>query len=369
MRVEFLRAQREKRFALLVNDPQPVEDVAGVWTSAAQMATIGIFVLLLLVCLYFSRALLVPILTAVIIAITFGPLVNKAADHGIPRWVTSLVLVGTIMGVAALGITLLANPLTEWIARAPEVGATIRQKLHVFDAPLAAVRELQSSLTSTNANQVKVESGLAEWVTPAIAILTPAATQAVVFVVTLIFFSIGQLQFRNVIISLLPSRDAKLRYLKIVNDVGRNLAGYLTVVTLINVALGVVVALGAWLLGFPDPVFFGLLAAILNYIPYIGPAIMVAVLFTVGLVVFPTVGDASIAPLAFVALATLEGMILTPTIVGRHLTLNPLAVFLAVAFWAWLWGPFGAFLAVPLSIVGLVTMNHLFPDENPALPD
>src|SRR5262249_9856161 len=112
-----------------------------------------------------------------------------------------------------------------------------------------------------------------------------------------------------------------------------------------------------------------ILAAILNYIPYIGPAIMVAVLFAVGLVVFPTLGEALVAPLGFVAVTTVEGQFVMPTVVGRHLTINPLTIFLAVAFWAWLWGPFGAFLAVPLCIVGTVTMDHLFPDENPALPD
>lgn len=367
--MEFLRAQREKRIAHLVSDPQPVEDVADILISATQVATVGIFILLFLACLYFSRGLLLPILAAVVIATAFGPLVKKAADYRIPRSLTALVLVGAIVGVAAFGLTLLANPLTELMTHAPEMGATIKQKLHVFDTPLAAFRELQNSLSATKINQVKVESGLAELVAPVIAILTPAASQTILFVVALIFFLIGQVQFRNFIVSLLASRDAKLRYLKIISDIERNLAGYLGVVTIINMGLGVVVAIGTWLLGLPNPVVLGLLAMILNYIPYIGPAIMATVLLGVGLVVFPSVGDAVMAPMGFVAIAILEGLIFTPMIVGRHLTLNPLAVFLAVAFWAWLWGPFGAFLAVPLSIVGLVTMNHLFPEENSKLPD
>jgi predicted PurR-regulated permease PerM len=367
--VEFLRAQREKHVAHLVRDPQPVDDVAGIWTSASQMATVGIFVLLFLVCLYFSRGLLLPIVAAVIIATTFGPLVKKAAGYGIPRSLTALLLVGTVVGVAALGITLLANPLAELMTHAPEMGATIKQKLHVFDAPLAAFRELQNSLSSAKTNQVKVESGLVELVTPVIAILTPAASQAVLFIVALLFFLIGQVQFRNFIVSLLAGRDAKLRYLKIIGDIERNLAGYSGVVTLINMTLGVAIAIGTWLLGLPNPVVLGLLATILNYIPYIGPAIMATILVGVGLVVFPSVGDAVTAPIGFVVIAFFEGLIFTPMIVGRHLTLNPLAVFLAVAFWAWLWGPFGAFLAVPLSIVGLVTMNHLFPEEEAKLPE
>jgi predicted PurR-regulated permease PerM len=103
---------------------------------------------------------------------------------------------------------------------------------------------------------------------------------------------------------------------------------------------------------------------LLNYIPYIGAACMAVILLGVGLVSFPSLGFALLPPLAFVALATLEGQFITPTILGRRLTLNPLAIFLALAFWAWLWGPMGAFLAVPLSLIGLVTANHLFPEED-----
>ena len=153
------------------------------------------------------------------------------------------------------------------------------------------------------------------------------------------------------------------------NDIERNLAGYLTVVTMINAALGVIVAIGAWLLGFPNPVIFGLLALLLNYVPYVGPAVMVVVLFGVGLVTFPSLGQALIAPLAFVLLTTMEGHFITPTIVGRRVTLNPLLIFLALAFWTWMWGPIGAFLAAPLSIIGLVVVNHLVPSEDVKLPE
>jgi predicted PurR-regulated permease PerM len=111
------------------------------------------------------------------------------------------------------------------------------------------------------------------------------------------------------------------------------------------------------------------LAALLNYVPYVGPAVMVLALFGIGLVTFPSLGQAFIAPIGFIAVTTLEGHFVTPTIVGRRLTLNPLLVFLALAFWTWLWGPIGAFLAVPLSIIGLVIVNHLFPSEDVRLPD
>src|SRR5262249_39540379 len=103
--------------------------------------------------------------------------------------------------------------------------------------------------------------------------------------------------------------------------------------------------------------------------PYIGPACIALTLFAVGLVTFPTLAYAALPPACFVGLTTLEGHIITPTILGRRLTLNPLTVFLALAFWTWLWGPIGAFLAVPLTIVALVIFTHLFPDEDPKLPE
>ena len=128
------------------------------------------------------------------------------------------------------------------------------------------------------------------------------------------------------------------------------------------------VAIGAWLFGFPNPMTLGLLATILNYIPYIGPTCMMAIVLVVGLVTFPTLTYALIPPAAFAALVTVEGQIITPTVLGHRLTLNPLLVFTAIVFWAWLWGPIGAFLAVPLSIVMLVVFNHVFPSDDGKLP-
>jgi len=107
---------------------------------------------------------------------------------------------------------------------------------------------------------------------------------------------------------------------------------------------------------------------VLNYVPYIGPGCMAVILFGVGLVTFASLGYALIPPAAFVALTTIEGQLLTPAVLGHRLTLNPLAVLLALAFWTWLWGPMGAFLAVPLTIVALVAINHLFPGDEDKLP-
>jgi predicted PurR-regulated permease PerM len=367
MLVDFIRAGREKRYALVINDPAPVSSMDALWAQAGQLSVIGVFLLLAIGFLYLSRGFMLPVVAAIIIGTTFGPLIKFARARGIPPAMTALALVVVLAGAAAIAATLLAGPVGQWIARAPEIGANLRQKLYVLDRPLAAFRELQGVLTPPGDDAIKVAAGQSV-VVPLVAFVTPALSEFVLFLVTLTFYLIGQFKMRAYLISLLATREAKLRLLRIFNDIEQNLTGYLTVYTIINTALGTAVALGAWLFGLPNPIILGMLAMILNYVPYIGPAAMAIVLFGVGLVSFPTLGYALLPPLSFVALTTLEGQFLTPWIMGRRLTLNPLMIILALGFWTFLWGPLGAFLAVPLSIVALVTVNHLFPGEDAALP-
>ena len=367
--MEYIRAKREVRHALVISDPQPVENITNVWLSVGQAANIGIFLILFGAFLYIGRAILLPILAASIVAVTLAPLVKAAKRRGIPPWLTSLVIVALGLGALGLAATMLAGPLREWIGRAPEIGATIKDRLTVLDRPLASLRELQTTLFGTDNGAVNVTTPASSFVLPMVAFVTPAAGGLLLFFGTLLFFLVGQIELRTSLVSLFGSRDTKLRFLKIMRDIERNLAGYLTVVTIINVALGTIVAIGTWLIGYPNPAIFGILAALLNYVPYVGPGVMVIVLFGVGLVSFPFIAHAAIAPIGFIVLTTMEGQLVTPTIVGRRLTLNPLLVLLALAFWTWMWGPFGAFLAVPLSIVGLVVFNHLFPTEEVKLPD
>jgi predicted PurR-regulated permease PerM len=113
----------------------------------------------------------------------------------------------------------------------------------------------------------------------------------------------------------------------------------------------------------PNPAGLGALAATLNYIPIIGPVAMFVILVVVGVIAFPTIGGGLMAALAFSGIAFLEGHFVTPTIIGRRLALNALAVFLALAFWTWLWGPMGGFLSSPLLIVALILKEHLLPEN------
>jgi predicted PurR-regulated permease PerM len=273
-----------------------------------------------------------------------------------------------LLAIAGTAATFLAKPITDWVARAPEIGAALHAKLYVLDRPLAALRELKEALLSTGGPAVAVETSQLGMVTPVVAYLTPALLQMLLFFVTLIFFLGAQMDFRRYVVSFFRTREGKLRFIRITNDVEQHLGKYLVTVTVINSCLGAAVAVGAWLFGLPSPPLFGIVAAVLNYIPYIGAGCTTLILFAVGIVSFPSFGMAIAAPAAFVALATVEGQFITPAVLGRQLTLNPLAVILALAFWSWIWGPMGTFLAVPLTMIGFVTLHHLFPPEQNKLP-
>jgi predicted PurR-regulated permease PerM len=365
--VDYIRAKREVRHALVINDPSPI-DRDSMWLSAGQAANVGIFIILFGASLYLGRPILLPIFAAAVVSLTFAPLVKFAKRHGVSPWLTALLIVTLGLGAVGLAVTALAGPISQWIGRAPEIIATIKTRFSVLEQPFGALHELQTAIFGDSATPLSGGSA-PDVVLPVMAFVTPAAGELLLFIGTLIFFLVGQFELRGNLVHLFASRDAKLRFMKIMRDIEGNLAGYLAVVTIINAALGLVVGIGAWLIGLPNPAIFGVMAAVLNYVPYVGPAVMVIVLFGVGLVTFPSLGQALIAPAGLIALTTTEGHFITPTIIGRRLTLNPLVVFLALAFWTWLWGPLGAFLAVPISIITLVVSNHLFPTDDAKLPD
>lgn len=366
--VEYLRAKVVSRRSLKISDPQPVDSVKTMWASAGSAASIGIFLLLFVGFLSIARPILMPMVFATIVSVTLAPAAKAAERHGIPLTISAVVLVGACIGTFAIAAIELAGPLSKWISRAPEIGATIKTKLAVFDQFLSSLQQLETSLFGGGGG-ADVHSAPPNVVMPFFDFVTPAAGEMLLFFITLIFCLVVQTEVRNRIVAMFSDHSAKLRFLKIVRDIERNIAVYLTVVTCVNVTIGIIVGIGAWLIGYPSPEMFGILAALLNYVPYIGPAIMVVTLFGIGLVSFPSLGYALIGPLAFVALTTAEGNFITPAVVGHRLTLNPMIVIVSLAFWTWLWGPIGTFLGVPLAIIILVIIQHLFPHEVVKLPE
>jgi predicted PurR-regulated permease PerM len=355
----------------LIKDPEQFANLGNTLTMVAQASVIGIFLLLFGAFLDVGRTLLLPILSAVAIGTMLGPVAAFSARWGVPQWLFSLVAVILVLGALNVLIVVAAGPLANWVAHTPDVAATLKDKLAVFDRPLAALQHLQTTLLGPLGQEnagIKFDISAGTVLTPLLSFMTPALGELLLFLATLFFFLLSRDGQRRFLIFLANDKAARLRTLRILNEVEHNLAHYIGIVTLINLGVGTIVAGMLYLLGFSSPMLGGLLAFALNYLPYVGPAVMTVFLFVASLVTFPSLLQALVAPMLFVVLTTIEGHFVTPSIIGRQLTVNPFTVFVALAFWTWLWGPVGAFLAMPLLICGLVVVHHVFPDDDVALP-
>jgi len=354
------------RDQLDLTEPRPLVTTSVFWRHAAQFATVGIFLIMFGAFLDIARPVVLPIVSAAVFGTMLGPLGRRATNRGIPPALFAVAAVGFFLLLLQAITVMVSAPLVDWIGKAPELVNAIKGKLQGLERGLAAFHSLQSLLGNGGSG---LQIDLAGLVQPTVVFLSPTIGELLIFFTTLFFVLLDRDSLRKHMILLFKDQDDRLRVIRILNDVERNLSRYIGTVTVINLAIGVITAVGAWLLGFNTPVLFGALAFVCNYIPYIGPAIVTVALFAVGLISFPSIAYAAIAPCLFVALTTFEGHIVTPNIVGRRLTLNPLGVFLSLAFWTWLWGPIGAFLSVPFLIFGLVIVRHLLVADDVELPD
>ena len=341
------------------------------WTRASQVAVIVLAVVAVLWCAYVSQPVVVPLLLAWTIATVVEPAVKALRDVGVPRALGSIcVSLAVLLAICGL-LFLLSAPLAYWLGRATYIGALIKEKLESFSQPLAFLQELQKGLSAIGSGgspALKVEQQSSGLVTTILSVITPAVSHFVLFVGALVFYLIYRDKLRTALVFFLNDRDARLTTLRALNDIDQNMTTYFGTFTLVNIGLGVVATGLTWFTGLPNPLLWGVLACVMNYVPYIGPAIVIGTLAVVGLLVHPTVSEAALAPLLYLAVVTVEGQFLTPTLMGKRLDLNPFAVFLAIAFCAWLWGPLGAFLAVPMLMALSVILGHAFDEEKPDLP-
>ncbi|HEY4835060.1 MAG TPA: AI-2E family transporter [Bradyrhizobium sp.] len=330
-------------------------------------ALIVLLVISVVAVLYVAKAFFLPVVAAFVVGTMLSPAAGFLERHKIPRAVAAVLIVSAVGAGAIFVIGLISSPLMEWSTRLPELGVRLRDKLHVFDRPLALWQELQSMLGGSDAFST-FQMPKFDWMQPTVEFLSPTFTEFLLFFATLILFIASWRDLRRALIMNFAEHDARLRTLRILNEIEGQLGGYLLTVTMINLGVGAATGIICAITGMPNPAGLGALAATLNFFPIIGPVAMFVTLTVVGVIAFSTLAAGLIAPLAFVGLTFLEGHFVTPTIIGRRLELNALAVFMALAFWTWLWGPMGGFLSSPLLIVALIIKDHLLPTASPNLP-
>lgn len=368
------KAASGDRHSVIASEGTPVPDGRGELpplirrTEVVSFALVGLLAIAVITGLYLGRAFFLPIAMAFIVGTMLSPAAGLLERYRIPRPLGAVLIVTAATAGVVFMVGLIASPAVEWSNRLPELGAQLKEKMHVFDRPLALWQQLQGMLGGSD-TLATFQLPKIEWMQPTLEYLSPTLAEFLLFIATLILFIASWRDLRRALIMNFGERTARLRTLRMVNEIEEHLGNYLLMVTMINIGVGVVTGVICAIAGMPNPAGLGALAAILNFIPIIGPVAMFAVLVVVGQVAFPSVGAGLLAPTLFAAMTFLEGHFLTPMIIGRRLALNALAVFIALAFWTWLWGPMGAFLSSPLLIVALIVKEHLMPTSSPQLPE
>lgn len=313
--------------------------------------------------LYFARTLFIPIALACFLALVLAPIVRVLRRGGLPRTVSAAAVVIAAVVLAGAIIARLSQPAVEWFARLPEAMLRLRYTFSEVVIAIQDVREFSQDVARLSGGG---DGGGAAAPGPDLAhmFLTNAGQLLTMIAITsvLLFFLLanGDL-FLLKTVHILPRLSEKKRAVEIGRDLQTEVSRYLFTITAINIGLGCATAATMAAFGLPDPLLWGVLAATLNFIPYVGSMLTTSAILLAAVLTFTSPLEALLPPLAFVGLTTLEGNIVTPALVGRRLTLNPVIVFTSLLVWGWLWGPAGLLLAVPLLVVSKILCDHIKP--------
>ena len=317
-----------------------------------------------------AQVFFAPVFLSVVVGTIFGLPMERLSRLGVPSWLSAggmvLVFIALILTAGAAFVV----PLSDWLDRLPLIWSRLQAQLVSWQGFFSSVASLQEDLRSAMGQkggmQVSVDDNSA---VESVFYFAPAfMAQVVLFLASLYFFLLTRPHLRRAALQLSPDSEGRRCIVTAFRTIEARLSTYLISISVINAGLGVAVALTMWLLDVPSPLLWGMLAGVLNYVVYLGPAIMVLVMGGIGLATGYTAVEILTPPLAYLVLNLIEAQFVTPTVLGRTMTLNPFAVFLAIAFWIWLWGPIGGFIAVPLLLVVvsvLEIINNTAQSEEP----
>ncbi len=334
-------------------------------TRVVTVSITGSFLLLLVGAVYYARGFFLPLILAMLISLTFMPLVRYLGRRGMPPALSAVLLVFAI--AASLGgvALVLAGPVSRMVADAPHIATQLRDRFSFLHAPIAMIAQATDQLrgltepAASDAQQVVLaQPGILSWAADT---LTGIGTTIGATLILVIFLLASNELLLQKIVRAVPHLSDKKKSLRIVYDVQLEVSRYLLTITIINLGFGVMVGLAMTVLGMPNPLVWAVAAFFLNYIPYVGAITGIAVSAAVGLITFSDLAFAVLPPLAYLAFHLLESMFITPLILGRRLELNSVAILVALAFAGWMWGIVGAVIAVPLLVVVKVFCDH-FPE-------
>lgn len=298
-----------------------------------------------------------PVTIALVIAVAMVPLLEWLERRGLPSPLAALLCVILFLGLANAAIASVIVPATEWFARLPSRIQLIRRNLSplidIYSSFERFVDETMGALLRNSAARgrtvtVQEPNSLFDYV----ATSAPHALVQLVFATLVVYFFLSSwTRMRRRTITSRGSFSSAMTTARVIQEMVDRTSAYLATITAVNIGMGVLVSVMLWFAEMPSPVMWGGLVAILNYIPYFGPIVAAGLLAVGGLMTFGDLGYALVPASLFVAVHLVEANVLTPMLVGRRLTINPLLILVALSFWSWVWGTAGALLAVPLLII------------------
>jgi predicted PurR-regulated permease PerM len=330
--------------------------------APASSAAVIILATLATICaLYFGRDFFIPIALSILFTGLLRPLVRWLEAARLPTAPAATAVLVVLLGAVALGANALADPVRGWIAKAPQTLNEAEARLRKLRRPFQQITSAAERVESGGQGEGQTASSPPG---PGIAVRILGSTTSLVggivevLLLTFLLLASGDL-FLQKLVKVLPLRGDKVTAVRIAHEVEAAVSRYMGATALINLGQGVVVALAMWLLHMPSPALWGVLTFFLEFIPYLGAAFMLLALGAVGLGGFDSVGQALLAPGAYLLISTLQNNLVSPIAYGRRLRLNPVAVLVGVLFWWFLWGVPGAFLAVPVIAAAKIMGDHI----------
>ncbi|KUO60575.1 MAG: hypothetical protein APF80_02645 [Alphaproteobacteria bacterium BRH_c36] len=312
----------------------------------------GIFLLLALAAIYFASSFLIPVTIALLLSMLFSPVVRACARVGIPAPVTAAATVAFTLIVILAGIYGLSGSANEWVEKVPRNFFRIEQLLQSMKAPMEKIKdatdrvEAATDMDQRRPMEVRIERpGVAEQVLTG----TPAIIASIGIVTMLLFFLLASGDtFVRKTVELVPALKDKKRVVEILRSIQSDLSYYLVMLTLLNVTMGTIVAIVCFAVGIPNPVLWGVVVAVLSFAPFAGAAVITMILSFVGLLTFSDIPLALTPVACYLVIMFFSNNLIMPYILGSRLALSPVAIFVSIVFWGWMWGVVGALLAVPL---------------------
>ena len=337
-------------------------------------APLAVKVLAFVALIFLLRAaspVVLPIAIAIILTFLLAPLVRTLRSRGINDALgAAIVVFGLLFVLGLLGSRLLA-PASEWVARAP---TTLQQLIDAYERlrnsiPFMAPPQVALKPAVTVRGRAAAEvvpapaAASADPVKDKIAIESVALTgtlireaswvgvSTVATIILLFFFLASERWLMARTVEAIPKRRARVAVLGGFRAAQRDIARYLGTQAMINAGVGIATAFAMTLVGLPNPILWGVIIAVLGFIPYLGPLVFVILLLFAGTLTFSSFGEIIAPATAYAIINIIESNFIAPWIVGRRLEMSPLFVFVAVMVCAWMWGIAGAFLAVPLLVI------------------